>query len=148
MGRLTTSEVNDFVAETFPSSHEAGTRCVEIGDGIAVARIPYDPDRLRPGGYISGPTMFAAADSALWYAVFSVIGLEAMAVTSEMSIRFLRPALGGDLLARATVDSASRRRIVGTVRLWIEGRPERPVAMAQGSYAIPEGGEPSSPGTR
>lgn len=137
MPPLTVADVNDFVAETFPSSHAAGTRCEEIGDGFAVARIPYDPDRLRPGGYISGPTMFAAADSALWYAVFSEIGLVAMAVTSEMSIRFLRPAIGGDLLARATVDSTSRRRIVGTVRLWVDGAPDRPVAMAQGSYAIP-----------
>jgi len=94
--------------------------------------------QLRPGRYISGPTMFSLADTALWFAVFSVIGIESMAVTSEMSIRFLRPARDGDLMAAATADSVSKRRIVGTIKLWIAGEPDRPVALAQGSYAIPQ----------
>jgi uncharacterized protein (TIGR00369 family) len=79
------------------------------------------------------------ADTALWFAVFSVIGIESMAVTSEMSIRFLRPAQNGDLLAQATIDSVSAKRIVGTIKLWIDGSPDRLVAVAQGSYATPAG---------
>jgi uncharacterized protein (TIGR00369 family) len=81
--------------------------------------------------------MFALADSALWYATFSVIGLEPMAVTSEMSIRFLRPAQGGDLVGRASINSVSTRRIVGTVEMWVEAKPDKLVAVAQGSYARP-----------
>lgn len=134
---LTPEEVNDFLAEVFPSSYADGTRCVELGDRTAVARWPYDDTELRPGGYISGPRMFALADSALWFASFTVIGLEAMAVTSELSIRFLRPARHGDLLARAVLNSVSTRRIVGTVEIWVDGAPDRLVAAAQGSYARP-----------
>lgn len=100
-------------------------------------RLPYDADAVRPGGYISGPSMFCAADTALWFACFTVIGIEAMAVTSEMSIRFLRPAKEGDLLARARVDSVGKRRIVGTIHMWIHGAPDRLVAVAQGSYIRP-----------
>lgn len=134
---LTPEEVNSFLADVYPSSHADGTRCVELGDGTATARWPYDEAELRPGDYISGPRMFALADSALWFASFTVIGLEAMAVTSEMSIRFLRPARSGDLFARAVLNSVSTRRLVGTVEIWVDGAPDRLVAVAQGSYARP-----------
>ena len=81
--------------------------------------------------------MFTLADSALWFASFSVIGIEPMAVTSELSIRFLRPARDGDLLARARIQSVGTRRIVGTVELWMDGEPDRLVAVAQGAYSAP-----------
>jgi uncharacterized protein (TIGR00369 family) len=134
---VTPDSINVMVAREFPSSSADGIRCVEIGDGWAMARWPFDGARLRPGAYIPGPVMFALADSALWYATFTKIGIEPMAVTSEMSIRYLRPAQGGDLWARATINSVSARRIVGTIELWVDGAPERLVAVAQGSYARP-----------
>jgi acyl-coenzyme A thioesterase PaaI-like protein len=60
-----------------------------------------------------------------------------MAVTSEMSIRFLRPAQDSDLLGRATINSIGARRIVGTVEMWVEDNPDKLVAVAQGSYSRP-----------
>lgn len=136
-GDLTPAQVNDFVAEVFPSAFAEGTRCEELGEGWAVARWPFKEAELRPGSYISGPRMFSSADSALWYATFTIVGLEAMAVTAEMSIRFLRPAQDGDLMAKASINSVSQRRLFGTVELWIDGSPDRLVALAQGSYARP-----------
>ena len=136
-GGLTPEQVNEFVADVYPAAAAEGTRCEELGDGWAVARWPFDDAELRPGRYISGPRMFSSADSALWYATFTVIGLEAMAVTAELSIRFLRPAQNGDLMARAVINSASTRRLFGTIELWIDGSPDRLVALAQGSYARP-----------
>ena len=135
--RLTVDDVNDHLFDVYPAAAETGVRCDGVGEGWAVARWAFDETKLRPGRYISGPTQFALADTALWFAVFSVIGIESMAVTSEMSIRFLRPAQNGDLLAEATIDSVSTRRIVGTIKLWIDGDPDRPVAVAQGSYSRP-----------
>lgn len=134
---LTPEQVNHFVAEVFPSAFADGTRCEELGDGWALARWRFSEVELRPGAYISGPRMFSSADSALWYATFTMIGLEAMAVTAEMSIRFLRPARNGDLMARAVINSTSQTRLFGTVELWIDGAPDRLVALAQGSYARP-----------
>lgn len=130
-------DVNRMVAEEFPSSHKHGNRCVELADRMAVARWKFDETLLRPGAYVPGPTLFSLADSALWFATFTVIGIEPMAVTSEMSIRFLRPAQNGDVLARARINSVSTRRIVGTIELWVDGSPDRLVAVAQGSYARP-----------
>ena len=134
---LTPERVDAFVAEVFPASYEDGIRCIAIEEGSAEVRWTFDEEKLRPGAYVPGPVMFALADSALWYATFSVIGLEPMAVTSEMSIRFLRPAQGGDLLGRATINSVSTSRIVGTVEMWVDGASEKLVAVAQGSYARP-----------
>ena len=94
---------------------------------------------LRPGGYVSGPTQFALADAALWYLVFGAIGrVEPMALTSELSIRFIRPAIGETLWARATLDVAGRRNVVGTVRIWVDEREDRATAVAQGTYALPD----------
>ncbi|MGD2043719.1 MAG: PaaI family thioesterase [Acidimicrobiia bacterium] len=136
-GHLTPEQVNEFVAEVYPAAFAEGTRCEELGDGWALSRWSFSDGELRPGNYISGPRMFSSADSALWYATFTVIGLEAMAVTAEMSIRFLRPAQKGDLMAKAVINSVSARRLFGTVELWIDGSPDRLVALAQGSYARP-----------
>ena len=128
--------VNDFVAVQFPSIIPAGYRCVDIGEGFAVARWTYDPSIDRPGGLISGPTQFTLADTVLWFLSFTVVGLEPMAVTSDIHLTFLRPATGGDLVARAELIRAGKTRITGQVALWIDGAEDRQVAHAVGSYAL------------
>ena len=134
----TVDEVNLLVAETYPAAAADQFRCVGIGEGFAVARWSYDSSFDRPGGFISGPTQFTVCDSALWYLSFTVVGLRPMAVTSDLHITFLRPAVGGDLLARAELIRAGRARIFGEVRVWVDGAQERPVAHATGSYALLE----------
>ena len=115
-----------------------GNTCVDVGPDAAVARRPIDVGSLRPGGYVSGPVQFALADAALWYLTFGVIGrVEPMALTSELSIRFLRPAQGSVLWARATIESAGSRSIVGSVRVWCDDASARPSATAQGTYVLP-----------
>jgi uncharacterized protein (TIGR00369 family) len=135
MPRPSVEEINALVQPAFPGSPNS---CAEVGDGYAVARRVISGEELRPGGYISGPTQFAVADAALWYLVFAVIErVELMALTSELSIRYLRPAIGATLWARATLDKAGRRNVVGTVRVWTDHRMDKPTATAQGTYALP-----------
>jgi uncharacterized protein (TIGR00369 family) len=127
--------VNEMVRREFPGS---ANECVELGDGFALARLIAAPESLRPGGFISGPTQFGLADAALWYLTFTAIGrIEPMALTSELSIRYLRPAIGEVLWARATLEAAGRRNVVGTVHLWVDDHHHRPTATAQGTYALP-----------
>lgn len=134
----TVDAVNAFVAVEFPSIGPAGYRCEEMGDGFAGARWTYDPAINRPGGLISGPTQFTLADTVLWFLSFTIVGLQPMAVTSDIHLTFLRPATGGDLLARAELIRAGRTRITGQVRLWVDGAEDRQVAHAVGSYAMLE----------
>ena len=132
------AEVNRFLSEVFPAAFADGYRCEETADGMAIARWLFDDSTLRPGGLISGPTQFALADTALWFLAFTVVGLAPMAVTSNITIDFLRPAAGGDLLARATRLRAGRTRITGRVDVWVEGAEDRIVAHATGGYALLE----------
>jgi uncharacterized protein (TIGR00369 family) len=112
------------------------TSVLVVRGAVAVRRPQGDSVVLRPGGIISGPTVFGLCDAVLYYACFTVIGLEPMALTSEMSIRYLRPALGGELWARADIVSVGRRNIVGNVVAWTDS-VDTPVATCQGTYVRP-----------
>ena len=60
-----------------------------------------------------------------------------MAITSELSIRFLRPAQGERIWARARIDTATRRSVVGSIQVWMDDAEQRPTAVAQGTYVLP-----------
>ena len=127
--------VNEMIGELFPGSNNT---CTELTSSAAVARRDICDEELRPGAFISGPSQFGLADAALWYLVFGATGrIEPMALTSELSIRFLRPAQGKVLWARATLDVAGRRNVVGTVHVWCDDGSDRPTATAQGTYVLP-----------
>lgn len=130
---VTVEQINEFIARDFSGS---ASRCTEVGGGWALARHEAQPENLRPGEIISGPTVFGVCDAALYYACFTVLGIEPMAVTSELSIRFLRPAKGTVVFARASLDQVGRRSIIGTMRAWTADEA-KPVAVAQGTYARP-----------
>lgn len=130
----TPTAINEFFEREFQSAHQSGHRCIESGPGFVVCRWTYDPTKLRPGGFISGVTQFALADLAMWFLTFTVLGLAPMAVTSELTISYLRPAVGGDLIARAELLRAGRSKITGTVRLWVDGAPDKLVSHVAGSY--------------
>lgn len=92
---------------------------------------------LRPGGTVSGPAMFALADVAVYLAVLAMIGPEALAVTTNCSIDFMRkPAAGRDIIADARLLKLGRALAVGDVLVYSEGVPE-PVARASLTYSIP-----------
>ena len=132
---LDPAAVNALVRESFPGSR---IECTSLSPTSATARSLPSADDLRPGGFISGPTQFAVADAALWYLVFGALGrVELMALTSELSIRYLRPAIGDVLHGRAELASISRRSVVGSVRVWAGDNEDRPSAVAQGTYALP-----------
>lgn len=133
MSAVTAAEINAFLQAEFPGS---GRSCEDVGVGWAVAVFQVDPTNLRPGGIVSGPTVFGVCDAALYYACFTAIGIVPMTMTSELSIRFLRPAGGSVIRARATLDHVGQRSIIGSMVAWTDA-PEKPVAVAQGTYVRP-----------
>jgi acyl-coenzyme A thioesterase PaaI-like protein len=72
-----------------------------------------------------------------------------MALTSELSIRYLRPARGVTLYARADIHHAGRRSVIGTIRCWMDdphgNAPD--VAVAQGTYVRPSSSSAASSAT-
>lgn len=131
---VSVDEVNTYLATGFPGSPN---ECIELSARHAVGRYTVNQAMLRPGGYISGPTQFGLADAVLWYAVFGAVGIEPMAVTSELSIRYLRPAIGTVLYARADLSLVAKRSVVGTIQVWVDDNRDRIVSIAQGTYIRP-----------
>ncbi len=92
---------------------------------------------LRPGGTVSGPTIFALADVAVYLAILSHIGPKALTVTTNGSIDFLRkPAAGTDLIGTARMLKLGRVLAVGDVLIYSDGTTD-PVARATLTYSIP-----------
>ena len=74
----------------------------------------------------------------MWFITFvAVQRIEPMAMTSELSIRYLRPAQGERLYCRARIEAVSRRSVVGTAHVWCDDRADKITATAQGTYALP-----------
>lgn len=125
-----------FLASDF--GQVAADFAVERADEAGVAlRLLATERHLRPGGTVSGPSLFALADVAMYLAILSRIGPVALAVTTNCSIDFMRkPEAGRDVLAEARLLKLGRTLAVGDVLLLSEGKPE-PVARAGLTYSIP-----------
>ena len=127
-------EINAMLEAVWPTS---GVECTHVDSERAVAKLVAGERDVRPGGYLSGPAQFAVADSAFWFLVSGALGrVEPMALTSELSIRFLRPAIGDRLMAEATLDRRGSSTVVATVRVWVDD-PSKPCSVAQGTYTLP-----------
>ena len=108
-----------------------------VGPEGLVLRLRVAERHLRPGGTVSGPSIFALADVAMYLAILARIGPVALAVTTNCAIDFMRkPAAGRDLLGEARVLKLGRSLAVGDVLVFSEGMPE-PVARASLTYSVP-----------
>lgn len=133
--RLTADEVAAFLDEVFPQ--QAGVyRVAAVGSMTAVLTQAIDDRHLRPGGTVSGPTMFAIADCAFYVAVLAMIGREALTVTTSLTINFLRKPPAADLRAEARILKLGRTLVTGDVLVRSAGAAE-PVAHATATYAVP-----------
>jgi acyl-coenzyme A thioesterase PaaI-like protein len=91
---------------------------------------------LRPGGTISGPSMFTLADVALYVAIVAALGTVGHAVTTHLTINFLHRPPPRDLIGEARLFKLGKRLAVGEVAIFSVGDPEM-VAHATGAYSIP-----------
>jgi uncharacterized protein (TIGR00369 family) len=136
---MTLKEVNAFLLRDFPQIAPGREFVVEaVGPLSARMRLCASEKHLRPGGTISGPSMFALADVSLYVAILAQIGPVALAVTTNLNINFLRRPAPGDLIADCRLLKLGKRLAVGEVFLHSPGE-EDPVAHATGTYSIPPG---------
>ncbi len=135
---MTTEELDRFLHREFPEFYGVGGLVIERADGMGCRlRQIYHPRMLRPGRTISGPTLMALADVAMYVAVLAVIGPVGLAVTTNLNINFLRKAAEGrDVLADARLLKLGKRLAVGEVTLLSDGDDE-PAAHVTLTYSIP-----------
>ncbi len=135
---MNVDQIANLLHEVFPQGFYPGC-------GLMIERVDYADIRvrrhfqegyIRPGGTISGPTMMELADFAMYVAVFSAVGPQPLAVTTNLNINFLRKPGKGDLIAEARLMKVGKRLAVGEVTIFSEGLAE-PVAHVTSTYSIP-----------
>ena len=130
------SALAEFLDAEFPQvAHEF---TVEHVEEMAIrVRLNVGEQHLRPGGTVSGPSMFALADVSIYLATLAMIGPKALSVTTNIAMDFMRkPAAETDLICEARLLKLGRSLAVGDCLLYSEGGSE-PVARASMTYAIP-----------
>jgi len=133
--KLNRTEVRDYLLEVYPPCEE---RIVIEALEPMQGRVRYRVTEAdwRPGGTVSGPTVFTAADAAIYVLTLSMVGREALCVTSSLNINFLRKPRLVDLLCEARLLRIGRRIAVGDCVIYSDGEAD-PVAQATVTYAIP-----------
>ena len=106
-------------------------------DGAVVAFLEVDDRHLNPNGIVHGGVVFSLADTAMGRATMAVLSDGQICASIEVSVRYLRPILGGRLVATASVLRAGRRIVHLECSITVDG-DDRPVAVLQGSFAVLE----------
>ncbi len=134
---LDARELYDFLTVEFPQI--ADQLAIEnIAPMTARMRLHCDERHLRPGGTVSGPSIMLLADVTFYVAILAMIGREALTVTTNMNLTFLRKPAKEDLLCDARILKLGRRLVSGDCLLYsASGSPDKPVAHATVTYARP-----------
>jgi uncharacterized protein (TIGR00369 family) len=140
--KLSADEVRQFLCEVYPPCAD---RIVieELQPMRARVRFLVKPEDWRPGGTVSGPTIFTAADAAIYVLILSMVGREALCVTSSLNINFLRKPPLVDLVCEGKLLKLGRTTAVGDCLIYSDGAAD-PVAHATVTYAIPYRSAPTS----
>jgi len=132
---MTIPDLHRLMAREFPQIGDQFQITALRDDGLSV-RMAIDNSHLRPGGTVSGPSMFALADCAFYLATLAMIGPKTLTVTTNCSIDFMRKPAPGDLIGDARILKLGKMLSVGDVMIHAPG-DSRPVARASVTYAIP-----------
>ncbi|CAK0768681.1 Uncharacterized domain 1-containing protein [uncultured Gammaproteobacteria bacterium] len=133
---ISIADLNALIREGVPMIGNLGVEILALAPGTIRLRLPCQDDFVRPGGTVTGPILFALADVALYGAVLGLIGRVELAVTTSMTINFLRRPPMRAVLAEARVLKLGKRLAYGEILLFSEG-DDQPVAHVTGTYSIP-----------
>ncbi len=135
---LTLEHVQTLVRGAFPGNGASEAMMVEALDpGYARIRLPFKKWMQRPGEVLSGPTLMTAVDTAMYVAVLGHIGVQMMAVTADMNLRFLNQGALGDVIADVRILKLGRKLIAMESQVFSSAAPKVLVMHATGSYARP-----------
>lgn len=134
--KMSVQDLMGFMAREFPQVSDDFV-VEEVRDMAVTVRMSVGEKHLRPGGTVSGPSMFALADCSIYLAVLAMIGPQGLAVTTNCSLDFMRkPEAGRDLIAECKLLKLGRVLAVGDVLIYSDG-VAAPVARASMTYSIP-----------
>ena len=117
-----------------PPDPDHAMRIEELTDTTIRMRAPVGDRPLRPGDTVSGPTLFSIADAVAWMLTLAHLETGRDAVTSSVTMQFLRRPQPVDIVGEGRLLRMGRRLSVTDVLLFSDGTPD-PVAQATVTYA-------------
>jgi uncharacterized protein (TIGR00369 family) len=135
---MTAGEVNDLLALVFPQLNRQHRfyEAIDVFPGGCIVRLNADESHLRPGGTVSGPALFSLADVGGYVCVLSHAGPNALSVTTNLNINFVRKAGVGPIEGHCRILKLGRNLMVFEVDM-VAGPDGQTVAHATGTYSIP-----------
>lgn len=134
--RFTIQELSKYVEEIFPQVKD-DFEILEISEFGSRVRLKVTFRHLRPGNTVSGPAIFSLVDCTAYMAILAKLGKEALAVTTNCSIDFMRKPSGQtDLIANCEILKFGKSLVVADAKVYSEDI-EKPVARASITYSIP-----------
>ncbi len=121
-------EYGDFPLKRFLGMELSGD---EPGSGRAALTV--GADHLNPNGVVHGAVLFTLVDTAMGKAAMSVIE-DGFCASVEVSLRFVRPAVEGQLVATATVIKRGRHLV--HLQADVVGDDDRLIATSDGTFAV------------
>lgn len=135
---LDEDQFRNILDKRLPFAQLMGLEVVHFKEDHVRMKAVYSERFLRPGGTVAGPIMMGLADAAIYALLLSRIGPVELAVTTQLSINFLRKPEPADLLADARMLKLGKRLAVAEAILFSEKLGvNEPVAHATATYSIP-----------
>jgi uncharacterized protein (TIGR00369 family) len=133
---MTADEINILLQEVYPRLNAAlpAYRAIEVFSGGCVVRLDADERHLRPGDTVSGPSLFTLADIGGYVCALSHAGPDALSVTTNLTINFMRKAPAGPIDGHCRILKLGRSLMVFDIDMVAGGET---VAQATGTYSIP-----------
>ena len=129
-------ELTQYVRQSFPQADAYQWNVEELSNAMIRVAMKIGDDHLRPGGTISGPTIFALADISAYLVILAHIGKVALAVTTSLNINFLAKPPAADLVAQCRLVKLGKRLAVCEVHI-TSVDDNKIVAQATATYSIP-----------
>ncbi|MGE3308155.1 MAG: PaaI family thioesterase [Rhizobiaceae bacterium] len=133
---MTAADVNALMKTVYPQLNEQFEfyKAIDVFPGGCVVRLDADDRHLRPGETVSGPSLFTLADIGGYVCVLSHAGPDALSVTVNLNINFMRKAGRGAIDGHCRILKLGRNLMVFDVDMVAGGET---VAHATGTYSIP-----------
>ncbi|MBK8458158.1 MAG: PaaI family thioesterase [Phyllobacteriaceae bacterium] len=136
--RLDAEAVNALLKTVYPQLNDthAAYRALEIHPGGCTVRLDADERHLRPGDTVSGPSLFTLADIGGYVLALSHAEPDALAVTTNLSINFMRKAAAGPLDGHCRILKMGKALMVFDIDIVPAGGGDT-IAHATGTYSLP-----------
>ena len=94
-----------------------GMELVDIKEGWAKVRLPFDKKIVHPLGVAHGGAIFSPADSAVAMALIGMVQEDESFATIEMKINYIAPFEKGEIIAEAKLIHKGRNTALGDIEV-------------------------------